>query len=137
MRLLVILLILTVSCAPKKNYKESELDELGKKNQTIIPYGTYESEGLVGSYNIPVLFIDSNLIRMEYLDSTEERVKLLGTWKKRTVDTQFFTIAPPFSQGVFTASGIFFLDSSRRYFFRKTSDSIVTIPIQDSINIIN
>lgn len=131
-----IFILLTSACTPKKNYDDSELDKVNKKNLIIRPVGTYKSEGQIGNYNIPILYVDSSSLQIVYLDSNQKEISIAGSWKKRSLDTQLFSCNPPFSQAIFTAKGILFLDSFRRYFFAKTSDSIISVPIQDSLSLV-
>lgn len=130
---ILVLILFAYACSPKKNYDDSELDKINKKNSIIKPFGTYKSEGIIRSYNIPILYIDSSSLRLIYLDSNQKKSSLVGNWKTQTLDTQLFSYPAPFRQAIFTSRGVVFLDSFRRYFFHKTSDSIVSIPIEDSI----
>ncbi|MDB4347227.1 hypothetical protein OAB01_01060 [Bacteroidia bacterium] len=133
---ILVLIPLALSCSPKKNYDDSELDKINKKNLIIKPFGTYKSEGLIGPFNIPMLYIDSSSLQLVYLDSNQKETSIVGSWQTQSLDTQFFSYSAPFKQAIFTAGGVIFLDSFRRYFFTKTSDSIISIPIQDSLNIV-
>jgi len=131
----LICLLFLSSCAPKKTYDDSELDQVSKKNTVIQPYGTYESEGLIGSFNIPILYIDSNSLKLTFMDSTEKEISVIGKWTKQSFDTQHFSYPAPFNEAIFASDGIYFIDSIKRYFFHKTSDSIISITVQDSLNI--
>lgn len=134
-KILFLLMVLSVACQPKRVYDDTEFKEISKKNGLIVPYGTYSSQTMIGSFNIPVLYLDSNYARLIYLDSNEREVSMNGTWSKQSFDTQEFSFVYPFNQAIMDSDGIYFLDSTKKHFFEKTADSIVRMPIQDSLNI--
>lgn len=127
--------IIFAACHNTKTYDNSEFDKLSKQNETIIPNGTYVSENRIDNFNIPVLYIDSPELRMEFLDSNEKKVMAMGAWTKQSFDTQLFSFNWPFNRAIFSADGIYFLDSFSSHFFEKTADSIVPLSIPDSLNL--
>ena len=135
--ILTFLLISLSSCYSNVEFDDDEFDKLSKTNEVIDPNGTYLSEKMIGHFNIPILYIDSSKLRMEYVDSNKKMVTVHATWKKQSLDTQLFSFGWPFNRAIFAADGIYFLDSFSSSFFEKTADSIVPVSLSDSLNMAN
>jgi hypothetical protein len=132
---IIFLLISFSSCYTQVEYDDKEFDKLSKTNKVIVPNGTYLSENMITGFNIPVLYVDSTKLRMEYLDSNQKKVTVNGTWTKQSFDTQLFSFGWPFNRAILAADGIYFLDSFSSHFFEKTSDNMVPLSIPDSLNL--
>lgn len=136
MRGLLILFVFCLNaCQPQRVYDDTEFNEISKKNGVIVPYGTYACPTAISIFKDPIFYLDSAYARIVYLDSANREFSFKGKWTLQTFDTQKFSLPFPFQHAVFDSDGIYFLDSSKKHFFKKTADSIIDIIISDSLTL--